>query len=267
MDLDTYRIAPDQPVHLADLDPDAPAGIDKDDALDQVADATDQLSELQERLYAEGRHKVLVVLQAIDTGGKDGAIRKVFGPLNPQGVRIASFKAPTGPELAHDYLWRIHRETPGTGEIVVFNRSHYEDVLVVRVHGLVPEERWRARYRHLVEFERMLAEEGTTIVKCFLHISRDEQRERLQARVDDPTKRWKFNPGDLEERARWDDYVAAFDEMLSRTSTAYAPWYVVPANRKWFRDLVISRLLVETLRNLDPRFPEADPSIVTTQIA
>lgn len=216
-----------------------------------------RLERLQELLYADGRHKLLVVLQATDTGGKDGTIRRVFDGVNPAGVRVAAFKRPTPRELSHDYLWRVHRHTPGNGEMVIFNRSHYEDVLVVRVHGLVPEERWRRRYDHINAFERLLADEGTTIVKFFLHVSKEEQRERLQARLDDPTKHWKFSKGDLDERRRWDDYQSAFEEMLERTSTPHAPWYVVPADRKWFRDLVVSTVLVQALETLDLRYPPA----------
>jgi PPK2 family polyphosphate:nucleotide phosphotransferase len=222
-----------------------------------VKELNSRLESLQELLYADGRHKLLVVLQATDTGGKDGTIRRVFDGVNPAGVRVAAFKRPTPRELAHDYLWRVHRQVPGDGEMVIFNRSHYEDVLVVRVHGLVPEDRWRRRYDHINAFERLLADEGTTIVKFFLHLSKDEQRERLQARLDDPTKHWKFSKGDLDERIRWDDYQAAFEEMLERTSTPCAPWYVVPADRKWFRDLVVSTVLVETLERLGLRYPPA----------
>ncbi len=220
-----------------------------------------RLGELQRLLWAEGRHKVLVVLQAMDTGGKDGTIRHVFRGVNPQGVVVTGFKEPTPEELAHDYLWRVHEHTPGAGQIAIFNRSHYEDVLVVRVHALVSAERWQPRYRHINEFERMLAEEGTTIVKFFLHIDLDEQRDRLQARLEDPAKRWKFRVGDLDERARWNDYVAAYEEALTRTSTEWAPWYVVPANRKWYRNLVVSTVLIETLEGLGMRYPEPEEDL------
>ncbi len=215
-----------------------------------------RLEELQELLYADGRHKLLVVLQAMDTGGKDGTIRHVFDGTNPQGVRVASFKKPTPTELAHDYLWRVHPHTPADGEIAIFNRSHYEDVLVVRVKRLVPEDRWRRRYEHIVGFERLLADEGTTILKLFLHISKEEQAERLQARLDDPRKRWKFNPGDLDDRALWDEYQAAYQEAIRRTTSEHAPWYVVPADRKWYRNVVVSAILVRTLERLDLRWPE-----------
>lgn len=257
MDTTIFRIPPDTPVSLDDHDPGDTrffAG-DKDDGRRLLDDLNDRLEALQELLYAEGRHKLLVVLQATDTGGKDGVIRHVFDGVNPQGVKVASFKRPTPLELAHDYLWRIHRHTPGNGEIVIFNRSHYEDVLVVRVHGLVAEDVWSRRYRHINEFERMLAEEGTTILKFFLHISKEEQRERLQARLDDPGKHWKFSLGDLDERRRWDEYQAAFEAMLSTTSTPWAPWFVVPSDRKWYRNLVVARTMVDTLEELGMAYP------------
>ena len=220
-----------------------------------------QLESLQEVLYAEGKHKVLVVLQAMDTGGKDGTIRHVFDGTNPQGVKVASFKKPTPEELAHDYLWRVHAHTPGSGEITVFNRSHYEDVLVVRVHNLVPEQRWSGRYEHINGFERALADEGTTIVKFFLHISKSEQRRRLQARLDTPDKQWKFSKGDLAERQRWDEYVDAYEAALSKTSTSHAPWYVIPADRKWYRNLAISQILVDTLNGFDMSFPPPEDDL------
>lgn len=215
----------------------------------------ERLHDLQERLYAEARRSLLVVLQAMDAGGKDGTIEHVFRGMNPQGVRVASFKAPTPEELAHDFLWRVHKEVPRKGEVGVFNRSHYEDVLVVRVHELVPEDVWRKRYGHIRDFEQGLVDAGTTIVKLLLHISKDEQRERLQARLDDPAKHWKFNRADLDERARWDDHLAAFEEAIAETSTEAAPWYVIPADRKWYRNWAVLRLLLATLAQMDPRFP------------
>jgi PPK2 family polyphosphate:nucleotide phosphotransferase len=211
---------------------------------------------LQELLYAEHKHKLLVVLQARDAGGKDGTIRHVFEGVNPQGVKVAGFKVPTPIELDHDYLWRVHRRVPGKGEIVIFNRSHYEDVLVVRVHELVPPEVWGRRFAQINDFERLLAEEGTTILKFYLNIGPDEQKERLQARLDEPHKRWKFNPGDLKERKLWPDYTRAYEDVLSKTSTEWAPWTVVPANRKWYRNLVIATTIIETLEGLDMRYPE-----------
>lgn len=233
----------------------------KEDGLAEVEILNTKLEELQEVLYAEHRHKVLVVLQAMDTGGKDGVIRRVFDGVNPQGVRVASFKVPTEEERDHDYLWRIHKLVPGRGEMVIFNRSHYEDVLVVRVHNIVPPEVWKKRYEQINAFERHLAENGTTILKFYLHIDADEQKERLQARLADPTKRWKFRLGDLEERKFWRDYTEAYEDVLSKTSTEHAPWYIVPANSKWYRDLVISSVLVETLQSLDMKYPEPEENL------
>jgi len=267
--MERHRVKPGSRVNLTKLDPEDTSGFKggKGQGRERLRRLNLQLGELQETLYAEHKHKVLIVLQAMDTGGKDGAIRKVFEGVNPQGVRVASFKAPTPEELDHDYLWRVHRHTPGKGEIVIFNRSHYEDVLIVRVHGLAPEKTWRKRYDQINAFEQMLAEEGTTILKFFLHISRQEQKDRLQARLDDPTKRWKFNPDDLEERKRWNDYMDAYEEVLRRTSTDCAPWYVVPANHKWYRDLVIGTAIVERLKALRIRFPEPrfDPAAISIE--
>ncbi len=255
---DLYRVLPGE---AADLDRRDPADRsfftgDKKEGRRLAKRLNARLEELQELLWAEHHHRLLVVLQAMDTGGKDGTIRHVFDGTNPQGVKVAAFKRPTSAELAHDYLWRVHPHVPGDGEIVIFNRSHYEDVLVVRVHELVPEHRWRRRYGHIVDFERLLTDEGTTIVKFFLHISKEEQRKRLQARLDQPHKRWKFSAGDLAERKRWDDYQAAYEEALTRTSTDHAPWYVVPADRKWYRNLVVSKVLVDILEGLGMRYPE-----------
>ena len=267
--MERHRVKPGSRVNLTKLDPEDTSGFKggKGQGRERLRRLTLQLEELQETLYAEHKHKVLIVLQAMDTGGKDGAIRKVFEGVNPQGVRVVSFKAPTPEELDHDYLWRAHQHTPGKGEIVIFNRSHYEDVLIVRVHGLAPEKVWRKRYDQINAFEQMLAEEGTTILKFFLHISRQEQKDRLQARLDDPTRRWKFNPDDLEERKRWNDYMDAYEEVLRRTSTDCAPWYVVPANHKWYRDLVIGTAIVEKLKGLRIRFPEPtfDPATVSIE--
>ena len=253
--MEDYRVDPGSAVSLADIDPNAPAELSKQSVKEKTRDLNRRLEGLQELLYAEGRHRVLIVLQAMDAAGKDGTIRHVFDRVNPQGVKVASFKKPTPVELAHDYLWRIHSETPGTGEISIFNRSHYEDVLIVRVLNLVPQTRWSLRYQHINDFERRLVDEGTTIRKFYLHISKDEQRSRLQARLDDPEKHWKFDSGDLDQRARWDDYMAAYEEVLSRTSTEEAPWYVIPANQKWHRNLAISRVLVATLEGLAMNYP------------
>lgn len=258
MDVDQYRIRPDQTIRLAEIDPNAANTFDegKREGRTLLPTLTGRLRELQDLLYAENKHKLLVVFQAIDTGGKDGAIRHVFTGVNPQGVRVVSFKQPTEHELSHDYLWRVHRHTPATGMIAIFNRSHYEDIVAVRVRNLAPQAVWEKRYGHINDFERMLSDEGTTIVKFFLHISRDEQAARLQSRLDDPAKRWKFNIGDLADRALWDDYTTAFEDMLNRTSTGYAPWYVIPANRKWYRNLVVSQVLINTLEALDMQYPQ-----------
>jgi PPK2 family polyphosphate:nucleotide phosphotransferase len=202
----------------------------------------------------------------MDTSGKDGVIRHVFEGVNPQGVRVASFKVPTPQELDHDYLWRVHQHTPGRGEIVIFNRSHYEDVLVVRVHNLVPPEVWGRRYEQINAFERTLVEEGATILKFFLHISLDEQKERLQARLEDPEKRWKFAIGDLKERKRWPDYMQAYQDVLSRTSTQHAPWYIVPANSKWYRNLVIASVIVQTLKRLEMQYPDPEEGLDEVKI-
>ena len=254
--MDRYRIPPGTTMALGAFDPRDDGGLKETQAEDRLDELNQRLEALQELLYAEGKHKVLVVLQAMDTGGKDGVVRHVFDGVNPQGVRVASFGRPTEEELAHDYLWRVHRHTPGAGQMVIFNRSHYEDVLVVRVHGLVPETVWRRRYDQINEWERLLAEEGTTILKFYLHLSPEEQAERLAARRDDPTKRWKFSRGDLEERKQWSAYMAAYQDMLSRTSTPWAPWYVVPADRKWFRNLVVAATLVEALEGLQMAYPQ-----------
>jgi PPK2 family polyphosphate:nucleotide phosphotransferase len=254
-----YRVEPGQRVHLAKLDAESTAAFDgtkKDAEREAFPKLNARLEELQEMLWAEHRHKVLVVLQGMDTSGKDGTIRHVFDGVNPLGVRVAAFKTPTEAELDHDFLWRVHPHVPGRGEIVIFNRSHYEDVLVVRVQGLAPEGVWKPRYRQINDFERLLAETGTTILKFFLHIDKDEQKERLQARLDDPTKRWKFRKGDLADRARWDDYTAAYEDVLEKTSTEHAPWYVVPSNKKWYRNLVVATVLVDALEKLGMKPPQ-----------
>jgi PPK2 family polyphosphate:nucleotide phosphotransferase len=259
-DAGRWRVEPGSTVRLADLDPASTEGGPGDRAATEAATASlyGDLDALQERLYAEGERSLLVVLQALDAGGKDGTIKHIFRGFNPAGSSVVSFKVPSEEELAHDFLWRVHAKVPAKGEVTVFNRSHYEDVLVVRVHNLVPEDIWRPRYERINDFEANLVAAGTRIVKLYLHISKEEQAERFQARLDDPTKRWKFRRGDLEERERWDDYVAAFEEALARTSTPDAPWYVVPADRKWFRNWVVSRILVETLEAMDPQYPPGE---------
>lgn len=253
-----YLVKPGDKIQLSDWSPDDKSAFeeDKDQAKKLLVKLNGELEALQELMYAEGQHSLLIVLQGMDTSGKDGVIRHVFDGVNPQGVRVANFKVPTPEELDHDYLWRVHRQVPRRGEIVIFNRSHYEDVLVVRVHGLVPEKVWKKRYQQINDFERLLAEEGTTILKFFLHIDPDEQKARLEARLQDPTKQWKFNVGDLGERKRWPDYMAAYQDALQKTSTKWAPWYIVPANRKWYRNLVIATLLVETLKGFKMAYPQ-----------
>jgi PPK2 family polyphosphate:nucleotide phosphotransferase len=251
-------VAPGTKVRLGDEEAGPPPGApSKDDALAKVAKLVTRLDELQNALYAERRRAVLVVLQGMDTSGKDGTIRRVFDELNPQGLAVTGFKAPTPVELSHDYLWRVHQAVPSRGTVGVFNRSHYEDVLVVRVHQLVPEAVWRPRYDQINRFERHLVENGVTVLKFFLHISREEQRRRLLARLEDPTKYWKFSPGDLEERKLWDAYSAAYEEALERTSTDLAPWYVVPADKKYLRDLLVAEVVTEALERLNPTYPGA----------
>jgi PPK2 family polyphosphate:nucleotide phosphotransferase len=249
-------VTPGEPALLAERDPRNRLGLGGKMEAEELAEGLgDELRELQSRLWAEGTRSVLLVLQGLDTAGKDSTIRRVFSGVNPLGCRVASFKAPSEQDLDHDYLWRVHAACPGRGEIGIFNRSHYEDVGVARVKELVGEETWRRRYRHIREFERLLADEGTTMVKVFLHISTDEQRKRLQERLDNPSKTWKFRLGDLEDRRLWDAFMAAYEDALTETSTEWAPWYVVPADRKWVRDVAVATLLVETLRRLDPHYP------------
>lgn len=226
-----------------------------------LIELNNELMTLQETLYAEQKHKILIVLQGMDTSGKDGTIKHVFKGVNPQGVRIANFKVPSKEELAHDFLWRVHKQVPGKGEIVIFNRSHFEDVLIVRVHELVPKSVWSNRYSQINCFEKMLSEEGTIILKFFLFIDLDEQKERLQARLDDPNKQWKFRKGDLDERILWSDYSKAYEDMLSNTSTDFAPWYIIPSNRKWYRNLVIGSTLVETLKKLNMEYPQPEEDL------
>lgn len=251
-----YRVAPGSRVRLDEVDPDDTGDIaGKSEAKKELKKLVNRISHFQERLYAENRQSMLIVLQAIDTGGKDGTIRDVFSGVNPQGCRVWSFKAPTSEELDHDFLWRVHPHTPGRGMITIFNRSHYEDVLVVRVKNLVPEEVWQKRFAAINDFERMLTENGTAILKFYLHISKDEQKERLQARLDNPNKHWKFTRSDVVERGHWDDYIHAFEDATSRCSTDCAPWFIIPSNHKWYRDVAIARTVVETLEAMNPQFP------------
>ena len=255
---DLHRVEPGSRVDLSELptlDTSAAPG-DKATTEGALRDLQDRLAELQDVLYAEHEHKVLLVIQGLDTAGKGGIIEHVVGAVNPIGVRITSFKAPTDEELARDYLWRVHANVPAKGELGVFDRSHYEDVLAVRVEGLVPTAQWQRRYEHIAAFERLLADEGTTIVKVLLHLSKAEQKRRLDARRAQPHKRWKFNPEDLRTRERWDEYRTAFEDMLERTGTAWAPWHVVPADKKWYARWAVATVLVATLEALDLRYPE-----------
>lgn len=262
------RIPPGTRVELAKWDADDRdiIGKNKDDARARLDEYRSQLETLQERLYAEGKNKVLIVLQAMDTAGKDSTIRHVFQGVDPLGVRVANFKAPTPYELARDYLWRVHHHVPGAGEIAIFNRSHYEDVLITRVNGWIDAAEGKRRYRQINDFEKMLAETGTTILKFYLHISRDEQKKRLEERRDTPEKQWKFQPGDLVVRAQWDDYMKAYASALSATSTAHAPWHVIPANNKLARNLMVSSLLVEALEKLKMRYPQPVEGVADIEI-
>lgn len=251
-----FLVQPGSSLNLADHDPGDTAGCgDKDAAKSEFKHNIERLQALQQVLWAENKHSLLIVLQAMDAGGKDGTIRNVFRGLNPQGCRVTGFKVPSEEERAHDFLWRIHKAVPRRGEVGIFNRSHYEDVLVVRVHNLAPEAVWRPRYEQINHFEKLLADSGTTILKFYLHISRQEQKERFEARLRDPAKNWKFSLDDVAKRQYWGDYMCAFEEALSRCSTPWAPWYVIPANRKWYRNLAISRILVQALEGLAMRYP------------
>jgi PPK2 family polyphosphate:nucleotide phosphotransferase len=261
--MNQYKIKPGSKVKLSEWDAKETGAFKggKREGLAELEKLNAKLESLQELLFAEHKHKVLIVLQAMDTGGKDGTIRRVFDGVNPAGVRVVSFKAPTSEELDHDFLWRVHKGVPGSGEMVIFNRSHYEDVLVVRVHGLVTKNIWSERFKQINDFEQMLAQNGTTILKFYLHIDLEEQKERLQARLDDPTKHWKFRLGDLEERKLWGEYMQAYEDVLNKTSTKDAPWYIIPANRKWYRDMVISSILVDTLESLKMKYPESEEKL------
>lgn len=259
------------PVRLSAYDPAYIEGEgDKKDLKKRLTEAMEadlqRLDTLQEALYAEGKHALLIILQGMDTSGKDGTIRHVFSTVDPQGVQVTSFKAPTPDELARDFLWRIHRAVPPKGIIGIFNRSHYEDVLIVRVHNLVPEAIWRERYDHINRFEELLSEHGTTILKFFLHISKAEQKKRLLERRDTPEKRWKFSLGDIRERAFWDDYQAAYEAVLTQCNTPYAPWHIVPADHKWYRNYVITRTVREALERLNPQFPQPESGIESVEV-
>jgi PPK2 family polyphosphate:nucleotide phosphotransferase len=262
MKIDDLRIAKGSSIRLAKMSTDASLGLaDKAAALAELAKIQPDITELQTRLHADGKRGVLLVIQAMDAGGKDGAVRGLHGALNPTGVRVVSFKVPAGRETEQDYLWRVHNECPRKGEIVLFNRSHYEDVLVVRVREFVAAQQWKKRYQHIANFEQMLADEGTEIIKIFLHISKEEQRVRQQERIDIPNKNWKFRARDLEDRARWDNYMSAYQDAINKTSTPDAPWYVVPADRKWVRDVAIATILRQHLKKINPQYPP-NPDVV-----
>lgn len=263
-----WRVEPGSKVRLDDIDTHSKAGApgNKGTTTKVVDGLVAQLGEWQTRLWAESSRSLLMVLQAMDAGGKDGTIRKVFTGVNPQGVRVASFKAPNAEELAHDFLWRVHKQVPIHGEMGVFNRSHYEDVLVVRVNDLVPKEVWKARYHQIREFESTLAASGTTVVKFFLHISKEEQAVRLQERLDDPAKHWKFAAADLEVRKRWDEYQTAYEDAISQTSTEAAPWYIIPADRKWYRNWAVLQVLLATMERLDPQFPPEEDGLADLEV-
>lgn len=248
-------------VNLADYEPDYKGEMDKKSAKEAEDALEDRMFALQEMLYAQRKKSLLIVLQAMDAGGKDGTIKRVFDNVNPQGIVATSFKVPTEEELEHDFLWRIHKAAPRKGYIGIFNRSHYEDVLVVRVNNIVPEDVWRARYDHINNFEKLLHDSGTRILKFFLHISKDEQKERFQERLDIPEKNWKFSMGDLPVREQWDEYMKAYADALTYCNTEYAPWHIVPANRKWYRNYIITKTIVETMESMDLAFPPPEKGL------
>ncbi len=256
---DRFRVAPGSKLRLADVDPRFKDGRQKKSAAKEIARHAERLRDLQYLIYAENRRSVLVCLQALDAGGKDGIINHVLGAMNPQGTRVHAFKVPSHEEAAHDFLWRAHAHAPARGEIVIFNRSHYEDVLVVRVHDLVPKSVWSKRYELINDFEKNLVESGTHVLKFFLHISPEEQLERFKQRLDDPARQWKISESDYTERALWPKYMAAYEAAIEQTSTAHAPWFVIPSDRKWFRNLAVSRIVVETLESLGMKPPQ--PSV------
>lgn len=267
-DYPRYRVQPGEPIVLAEFDPDTSEHYQKSkDVEKELEHQRDRLGKLQQRLYAENQRSLLIVLQAMDTGGKDGTIKNVFSGVNPQGCRVWSFKKPSEEESSHDFLWRYHQRTPQRGMITIFNRSHYEDVLIVRVKQLVPEEIWRKRYHVINEFEQTLTLSNITVIKFFLNISKDEQKRRLESRLQDPDKRWKFSINDIKERHLWDDYQLAFEDAINNCSTAYAPWYVVPANKKWYRNLVIARAIADTLEAMNPQYPPAEQGLENITIS
>lgn len=262
-----YRVKPGQPFSLDRIDSAEKTLFDdctKESSLGMFDALRDELQELQKLLHAQNKHRVLVVIQAMDTGGKDGCIKHVFSRIDPQGLNVTAFKKPNEEEMAHDFLWRVHQQVPRNGQISIFNRSHYEDIIAVRVKKLFGEDVWKRRYQHVVDFERMLVEEGTTIVKIFLHISKDEQKLRLESRLADPAKYWKFNPDDLQDRSRWEQFMGAYEDLFEKTSSAQAPWFVIPADRKWYRNLCVAKLMVEVLKSLKMEYPKPnwDPAAI-----
>jgi len=258
-----YKVIQGKEFNLAKFDPNDTSlwSQGKKSAKERIKDLRKQLINLQQVLWAEEKHKILIVLQAMDSGGKDGTIRSIFKGVNPQGVKVANFRIPTEEELSHDYLWRVHQHVPGKGEMVIFNRSHYEDVLVVRVHNLVPPAVWKKRYGHIRNFEKTLSDEGTVILKFFLHISKNEQKQRFIERIEVPEKQWKFNPNDLDERKRWDEYLDAYQDAIRKTSTRQALWFVIPANRNWYRDLMILEIITDSLKQLNMKYPASVENI------
>ncbi|HTR37021.1 MAG TPA: polyphosphate kinase 2 family protein [Bryobacteraceae bacterium] len=255
--LQRFRVLPDSKVKLKDIDPDfKDHHANHEQALEEIAHCQLKLRQLQELLYVERRRSLLICLQAMDTGGKDGTINHVLSGMNPQGCRVAAFRQPSAEELAHDFLWRVHMAAPASGEVVVFNRSHYEDVLIARVHNLVPKEVWSRRYERINDFEKSLVEHDTHILKFYLHISKEEQLSRFKDRLDDPTKQWKISEADYKERNYWDEYAAAYEDALSRCSTEHAPWFIIPANHKWFRNLAVARIITEHLEDLKMTYPK-----------
>jgi PPK2 family polyphosphate:nucleotide phosphotransferase len=267
LDYPSYRVEPGSRASLATIDPDETEHYrKKKDVAKELEKQRRRIQDLQQRLYAENERGLLIVLQAMDTGGKDGTIKHVFSGVNPQGCRVSSFKVPSAEEANHDFLWRYHKSVPARGRIGIFNRSHYEDVLIVRVKNMVPEDIWRRRYDQINAFERNLSLDGITVLKFFLHISNDEQKRRLQSRLDDPDKQWKFSSTDIKERSFWDAYQQAFEDALSNCSTEHAPWYVVPANKKWYRNLVVARTIADTLGAMDPQYPPAEEGLEMIEI-
>lgn len=243
-----HKLTGTHPIKLRDFDPEYDAGLKREQGEEKLKKLSAELTRLQELLYAAGQHSVLIVLQGRDTSGKDGTIKTVMGPLNSLGCQVASFKVPTAEELSHDFLWRVHKQTPGKGEITIFNRSHYEDVLVVRVHKIVPDKVWRSRYDHINDFEKLLSESNTIVLKFYLHISKQEQEQRLLEREQDATKYWKLSAGDWKERQYWNDYTRAYEDALNQCSAPHAPWFVVPANKKWFRNLAVAEAVVAAMK-------------------